>query len=84
MENIYNEHFVPAWTYKANGSTKQMSDAVADLVDVVENYAGKEKATIIEKRVAKSEVGEGYYIYAQFETPLMGFGKLLHTPSYIL
>lgn len=37
---------------------------------MVENYQG---ATVIEQRETNSEVGKGYYVYAEFESPLMGF-----------
>lgn len=47
------------------GSQKPMADAVADLVKVIEDTPG---ATIVTNRPTHSEVGDGWYIYAEFQS----------------
>jgi uncharacterized protein (DUF1499 family) len=77
LENVYDSHYVPSWTYgTAEGSKdarpkKTLDEAVQDLRSVISKYDG---ATIVTQRETKNEFGNGYYIYAEFESPLMGFG----------
>lgn len=76
MENVYNSHYVPSWTYNnptpnEKRTPKTMEEAITDLRKVIDSYEG---ATIISQRPTNSpEVGEGYYIYCEFESKLMGF-----------
>ncbi len=68
--DVRSKAYVPSWTYQPeNGPKKGMEEAIAELLDVVEHYPG---ATVIEKRPTTSEVGNGYYVYAEFESNLMG------------
>jgi uncharacterized protein (DUF1499 family) len=79
---------LPGWTYNkpatdgslardAGGSSsagkqhKTMEQAVADVVGVISGYPG---ATIVTKRETNSpDIGQGYYVYAEFESGIMGF-----------
>lgn len=55
--DVRSKAYVPSWTYRAgNEGRKEMDEAIAELVDVVENYPG---ATVIDKRPTTSEVGNG-------------------------
>lgn len=47
------------------GNQKPMADAVADLVKVIEDSPG---ATIVTNRPTHSDVGDGWYIYAEFQS----------------
>jgi uncharacterized protein (DUF1499 family) len=79
MENVYDKHYVPSWTYgtpegsKDSRPKKTLDEAVHDLQTVISNYNG---ATIIKQRETKNEFGDGYYIYSEFESPTFGFGTL--------
>lgn len=68
----YDSHYVPAWTYATGAEKKSMSEAIADAKEVLDKYEG-ETVTIMESRTTKSEVGEGYYILAHFQSPFFGF-----------
>lgn len=52
-------------TAYVEGNQKPMADAVADLVKVIQESPG---ATIITNRPTHSEVGDGWYIYAEFQS----------------
>lgn len=55
----YDKHFVPAWTYNAvPGQKKTMKQAIGDVTKILEGYP---RATIIESKATKSEIGEGFY-----------------------
>lgn len=47
-----------------------MSEAVGDLKKVLSEYPNVE---IIESKPIKTDFGEGYYVYAEFESKLMGY-----------
>ncbi|PXF44931.1 hypothetical protein BWQ96_05295 [Gracilariopsis chorda] len=72
MEDPYDSHYVPPWTYNAGQSnnTKSMKDAIADVTKVIQEYP---RTKIITKEATTSDVGDGYYIYAEFESKLLGF-----------
>lgn len=57
-------------TAYVEGNQKPMADAVADLVKVIQESPG---ATIITNRPTHSEVGDGWYIYAEFQSKFFGF-----------
>lgn len=57
----YDSHYVPAWTYNKEGSTKpkkSMEEAVADVEKVLGDFP---RVTIIEKKPIESEYGKGFY-----------------------
>lgn len=69
--DVFDSHYVPAWTYAAGaGKQKTMQEAIKDVTDIVENYP---RATIIESKATTGELGVGHYIYAEFESKLLGF-----------
>jgi len=81
--DAYSSAYVPPWTYNpevvdavegANptGKKKTMEEAIGDLKEVLAAYKG-EAPTLISERAVKNQFGEGYYMYVEFETPLMGF-----------
>eukprot|EP00181_Compsopogon_caeruleus_P004904 CAMPEP_0184682584 /NCGR_PEP_ID=MMETSP0312-20130426/7859_1 /TAXON_ID=31354 /ORGANISM="Compsopogon coeruleus, Strain SAG 36.94" /LENGTH=251 /DNA_ID=CAMNT_0027134347 /DNA_START=36 /DNA_END=791 /DNA_ORIENTATION=- len=73
--NAYSSQFIPPWTYNpAEGAggrpEKGMGEAIEDLRKVLSSYQG---CTIIAQQNLVNEFGKGYYIYAEFESPLMGY-----------
>lgn len=63
---------MPAWSYAEGNGGKEMKEAVSDVLDVLDKYEG-ESVNIIEKRDTKSDIGVGYYILAEFQSPFWGF-----------
>eukprot|EP00168_Porphyra_purpurea_P013719 TRINITY_DN3829_c0_g1_i2.p2 TRINITY_DN3829_c0_g1~~TRINITY_DN3829_c0_g1_i2.p2 ORF type:complete len:133 (+),score=38.89 TRINITY_DN3829_c0_g1_i2:426-824(+) len=57
-------------TAYVDGEQKPMAEAVNDLVKVIEEQPG---ATIITNRPTHSEVGDGWYVYAEFASKFFGF-----------
>lgn len=76
QENVYDQHYVPSWTYNAPGAgsdsrpKKSMTEAIDDVLRVITNYPG---ATVISQRETNSNLGKGYYIYCEFESKFFGF-----------
>ncbi|KAI0567671.1 hypothetical protein FGB62_1g645 [Gracilaria domingensis] len=72
MEDPYDSHYVPSWTYNAGSKekNKSMQEAINEVTKVVEEYP---QTTIITSKEATTEAGKGHYIYAEFESKLMGF-----------
>jgi len=68
--DVYGRSYVPPWTYHAKDDSKPMSEAIADLKKVIEDYPG---ARVVEERKTKSDLGEGYYLRAEFESKFFGF-----------
>lgn len=65
-------------TALVEGNQKPMAEAVADLVKVIEDYPG---ATIITNRPTHSDVGDGWYIYAEFQSKVR-WPFHMHTPGW--
>jgi uncharacterized protein (DUF1499 family) len=72
---------MPRWTYNAaataagsDGSAleaKTMSEAAGELVGVIATYP---RARLVTQRETNSaEIGKGYYVHAEFESPTLGF-----------
>ncbi|CAN8067315.1 unnamed protein product [Agarophyton chilense] len=72
MEDPYDSHYVPSWTYNSgnSGGKKTIQEAINDVTKVIEEFP---RATIVTSEETTSEAGKGHYIYAEFESKLMGF-----------
>jgi uncharacterized protein (DUF1499 family) len=72
---------MPRWTYNAettvegsngsDGEPKTMYQAAAELVGVIDSYPSARLVT--QRETSSEEIGKGYYIYAEFESPTFGF-----------
>jgi uncharacterized protein (DUF1499 family) len=72
---------MPRWTYNAgatlvgisarDGEPKTMRQAAAELVSVIDSYPSARLVT--QRETNSAEIGKGYYVYAEFESPTFGF-----------
>lgn len=77
MRRVWRTRVVPSWTYAnplpdEKRVDKTTAEAVKDLLKAFDGYE-KESVKVVSQRATKSDVGEGYYLYAEFTTKTFGF-----------